>query len=165
MLRYWISYIALVVLVVVGDQATKLWVLDNFHLYEVREIFPNFFNLVYVVNTGAAFSMLADVESPLRHYFFLIIGLGASAGLTYLAHTLRRDHPLYMVSMALIVGGALGNVIDRCLYGHVVDFLDFYWGNYHWPAFNLADSAICIGVGIYMLLTFLAPPEEKKIRK
>ncbi|CAG37280.1 signal peptidase II [Desulfotalea psychrophila] len=159
---YFGSYILIVCLVIVCDQLTKLWILHNFQLYEVREVIPDFFNLVYVVNTGAAFSMLADVDSPWRHYFFLFIGLGAVLGLTVYTYTLRKEHFLHMVGLACIVGGALGNLIDRVSYGYVVDFLDVYVGGYHWPAFNVADSAICVGVVLYMTMTLLAGNKEKK---
>lgn len=159
---YLFYYLITTALVVVADQLSKLWILNEFKLYESREIIPDLFNLVYVVNTGAAFSFLADVDSPWRHYFFVGVAVVALVGLTALVVSLRKESTLYLVSIGLIAGGAIGNLIDRISYGHVVDFLDFYIKDYHWPAFNVADSGICVGVGIYMILTFHQARLEKK---
>lgn len=159
---YFLNYLITTALVVVTDQLSKLWILKEFKLYESREIIPDLFNLVYVVNTGAAFSFLADVNSPWRHYFFVGVAIVALVGLTALVISLRKESMLYITSIGLIAGGAIGNLIDRVSYGHVVDFLDFYIKSYHWPAFNIADSAICVGVGIYMILTFNQARFEKK---
>ncbi len=158
---HFIYYLIVAVLVVVMDQLSKLWIMKAFVLYQSREIIPDFFNLVYVVNTGAAFSFLADVNSPWRHYFFVGFAIIAVIGLSWLVHNLREDSIYYRMSLGLIVGGALGNLIDRIAYGHVVDFLDFYVKNYHWPAFNIADSAICVGVGLYIFLTFTVSSRQK----
>lgn len=159
---YYLCYFFIVALVILGDQLAKIWIVNTFQMYEAREIIPSFFNLVYVVNTGAAFSMFADVDSPWRHYFFVGVACIACMTLTYMVFSLRRDHFLFMVSLALIAGGAIGNLIDRLYYGHVVDFLDVYFGAYHWPAFNIADSAICIGAVLYMVLSFFQVKKEKK---
>ena len=141
--------------VLFADQVTKYWIVTGFSLYEHRVIIPDFFNLVYVTNKGAAFSMFASVDSPLRHYFFVTINILAFIGLTIAAFKMRRLNKFYSLSFALVSSGAVGNVIDRIRMGAVVDFLDFYWGNYHWPAFNVADSAICVGVGILLVLNIL----------
>ena len=159
---YYLSYFFIAALVILGDQLAKIWIVENFRMYEAREIIPSFFNLVYVVNTGAAFSMFADVDSPWRHYFFVGVATFACVGLTYMTYTMRKERFLFMVSLALIAGGAIGNLIDRLYYGHVVDFLDVYYGSYHWPAFNIADSAICIGAVLYIVLSFFQAQEEKK---
>lgn len=152
-------YYLIVLLVIATDQLTKLLILQTFQLYEVKEIIPGFFNLVYVTNTGAAFSMLAGVDSPWRHYFFLGIGVVACIGLTIAYYRFRSSHGGYGIALALIAGGALGNLIDRVRLGSVVDFLDFYFGSYHWPAFNVADSAICIGAVLFLIVNVL---EERK---
>ncbi len=159
---YFFYYLITTALIVVADQLSKLWILNEFKLYESREIIPDLFNLVYVVNTGAAFSFLADVDSPWRHYFFVGVAAVALVGLTVLVVSLRKESMFYIVGIGLIAGGAIGNLIDRVAYGHVVDFLDFYIKDYHWPAFNVADSGICVGVGIYMILTFHQARVEKK---
>ena len=143
------------------DQLSKAWILSSFQLYESREVIPGLFNLVYVTNTGAAFSMLADVDSPWKHYFFLGIGGVAIVGLTIGWLKLRKENNLYGVALALIAGGAAGNLIDRMRFGSVVDFLDFYFGSYHWPAFNIADSAICIGAGLFLIVNIY---ESRKVR-
>ncbi|NOR23664.1 MAG: signal peptidase II [Desulforhopalus sp.] len=145
-------YLAVIIVAIVADQLTKAMVVDSLLLYESREIIPGFFNLVYVTNSGAAFSMLADMNSPWRHYFFLSIGSAALIGLTVVYWKLRNVNSLYSWSLALIAGGAAGNLIDRIRFGAVIDFLDFYIGNYHWPAFNVADSAICVGAGLFLLI-------------
>lgn len=145
-------YFAVLIVAIVADQFTKALVVDSLHLYESREIIPGFFNLVYVTNSGAAFSMLADMNSPWRHYFFLCIGSAALVGLTVVYWKLRNENRLYSWSLALIAGGAAGNLIDRVRFGSVIDFLDFYMGKYHWPAFNVADSAICVGAGLFLII-------------
>ncbi len=145
-------YFLVILVTIAADQLTKLLIVDALYLYESREIIPGFFNLVYVTNRGAAFSMLADINSSWRHYFFLGIGSVALVGLTVVYWRLRKVNSLYIWPLALIAGGAAGNLIDRVRFGAVIDFLDFYVGNYHWPAFNIADSAICVGVGLFLLI-------------
>ena len=138
---YW-PWLALAALVLALDQASKLWVLANFVQGEFLPVFPSF-NLVLVFNPGAAFSFLAEAGGWQR-WFFLSLALAVSAWIVY---TIRK-HPnerLQACALSFIMGGALGNAIDRVLYGAVVDFLDFYWQHWHWPAFNLADSAIFLG--------------------
>ena len=156
------AYFAVLAMTVIADQVTKAWVLRSFELYQSKEIIPGFFNLVYVTNTGAAFSMLADVESPWKHYFFLLIGGAAIIGLTVVWFRMREENSLYALALALICGGAAGNIIDRVRLGSVVDFLDFYFRGYHWPAFNIADSAICLGAGLFLIVNILDSRKQKK---
>jgi signal peptidase II len=156
------SYFIIMAVTVLADQLTKAWIVHSFDLYGLQEIIPGFFNLVYVTNTGAAFSMLADIQSAWKHYFFLLIGAVAAVGLTVAAYRMRKDNRLYGVALALICGGALGNVIDRVRLGSVVDFLDFHLQGYHWPAFNVADSAICIGAGLFLLINILESGKQQK---
>lgn len=137
------------------DQLTKAWIMATMHLYQSLPVIPDFFNLVYVTNSGAAFSLLADVEAPWRHYFFLGVGGVALIGLTIAYLKLRKSNKYYGVALALIAGGAAGNLIDRVRFGAVIDFLDFYLAGYHWPAFNVADSAICVGAGVFIILNFV----------
>lgn len=147
-------YLTVIVAVLVADQLSKSWIVHNFDLYQVVEVIPGFFNLVYVTNPGAAFSILADFDSPWRHYFFLIVGTGAIIGLSVIHWQLRGSNRLYSLALGLIVGGAAGNLIDRVRFGAVIDFLDLYLGSSHWPAFNVADSAICIGAGLFIVVNF-----------
>jgi signal peptidase II len=154
-------YLAILASVLVADQVTKFWITSHFSLYDAQVLIPGFFNLVYVTNKGVAFSMFASVESPLRHYFFVSINIIAFLGLSIAAFKMRRNHLLYTISFALIAAGALGNVIDRIRYGAVIDFLDFYFGSYHWPAFNVADSSICVGVVILFIINYVDAKKDK----
>lgn len=157
-------YFIVLVVTLAADQLTKSAVVNALHLYESREIIPGLFNLVYVTNSGAAFSMLAGQHSPWRHYFFLTIGILALIGLTLANWKLRQVNRLYSWPLALIAGGAAGNLVDRLRFGSVIDFLDFYLGNLHWPAFNLADSAICVGAGLFLLINIF-DERTKRLRK
>ncbi len=153
---------AVIFLVFVGlDQLSKYLVLSSLDLYEARPLIPGFFNLVHVTNKGAAFSMFASVDSPVRHYFFVAVNSAAFIGLTIAAWKMRDQHRLYPVSLALIAAGAVGNLIDRLRFGAVIDFLDFYLGAYHWPAFNVADSAICVGVALLFVLNIMEMKKAK----
>ena len=157
-------YFGTIIVTVILDQLSKAWILDNFQKYEVREIIPHFFNLVYVTNTGAAFSFLADVDSPWRHWFFLGIGGVAVVALTFYNRYLKAQGEKFYASIALgcIAGGAIGNVIDRIRFGAVTDFLDFYYKSYHYPSFNLADSFICVGAGLLIVLSFFHSESKKE---
>ena len=137
-----LRWLALSLAVIAADQASKLAILARFALHESVEI-ASFFNVVLVYNRGAAFSFLAGASGWQRE-FFIGIALAASAWVIYLLRK-HRGETLFCFSLALILGGAIGNVIDRLRYGAVVDFLDFHVYGYHWPAFNLADSAITCG--------------------
>ncbi len=130
------------------DRLTKWMVLRNFIVGEVLPVTP-FFNLVLAYNRGAAFSFLADAGGWQR-WIFTAIGLIAAL---LIIHLLRKydSRALFCLALSLILGGALGNVIDRLLHGHVIDFLDFYLRGWHWPTFNLADSAISCGVALLVL--------------
>lgn len=135
-------WLALSGVIMVIDQVTKYLVLQNFTIHKVVEV-TSFFNLVLVYNPGAAFSFLSDAAGWQR-WFFIAIAFAASVWIVYL---LRR-HPgqtLFCLALSLVLAGALGNVIDRILFGAVVDFLDFHAYGWHWPAFNVADSAITCG--------------------
>ena len=128
------------------DQVTKALVHGQMTLYQSIEIVPNFFHLTYLRNTGAAFGFLAGSRSPLRIIFFILISSMAIGCIFYLLKNLRLGQNTFAASLSLILGGAIGNLIDRLRMGEVIDFLDFHWYAHHWPAFNVADSAITIGV-------------------
>lgn len=145
-------YLAIILATIALDQLTKAWIVDSFKLFDSLEVIPGFFNLVYVTNSGAAFSLFARVDSPWRHYFFLGVGALAVVGLSVAYVKMVKINWYYCPALALIAGGAIGNLIDRVRYGSVVDFLDVYIGQYHWPAFNVADSAICIGAGMVLIV-------------
>jgi signal peptidase II len=146
-----LAWLGLAGLVFLLDQASKLWVLGSFALHE-RLAVTSFFNLVLVYNPGASFSFLADAGGWQR-WFFVVLALGISAWLVVM---LRRhaSERLLPAALALVLGGALGNVIDRLRFGAVVDFLDFHFAGWHWPAFNVADSAITVGVVLLLWQQF-----------
>ncbi len=141
--------------VIAVDQISKLWIAGFLGLYESKAIVPGFFHLVHVTNTGAAFSMLADIESSWRHYFFVTVSSVAILALSVAALRYFRSNKWYVAAFSLIAGGAAGNLIDRVRLGAVVDFLDFQLAGYHWPAFNVADSCICTGAVLFLLMNFL----------
>ena len=130
------------------DQISKITI-NKIVAYGDAIRITDFFNIVLAYNKGAAFSFLAS-ESGWQRPLFTAIGIGAAVYIIYLlkSHSSQR---LFCWALALILGGAIGNVTDRILYGHVIDFLDFYYGGVHFPAFNLADSAICLGAGLFIL--------------
>ena len=138
-----LPWLVLAVLVGVLDQVTKQLVLANLHRGEMIPV-TGFFDLVLVYNTGAAFSFLAE-HSGWQRWFFTVLALAISAWLLSLMHHHRHEQ-LLPAAFALIIGGALGNVYDRIVHGAVVDFLHFHYAGWSWPAFNLADSAITVGV-------------------
>lgn len=134
------------------DQATKLWVIDAFRLGESVPVISNYFNLTYVRNTGAAFGLLADAHPAFRVPFFLIVPVVALVIIGGILKKLPDGNIRMSLALSLVVGGAVGNLIDRAYLGYVVDFLDFHWRyQTHFPAFNIADTAISVGVGLMML--------------
>jgi len=150
-------WLALAGLVVLADQAAKLAILAGFAPGEVRPV-TGFFNLVLVYNPGAAFSFLAGAGGW-QKWFFLALAFAISG---WIVAMLRRhpDQRLLATALSLVLGGALGNVIDRFAYGAVVDFLDFYLAGWHWPAFNVADSAICLGAVLLIWEQLFAPADQ-----
>lgn len=150
--RYRFSLIALVAAItIVIDQISKQLILNAFQPGEVMPVIPGVFSLTLTFNFGAAFGLWSNLPPGWRE-----LALGASITLAllvlvyFLKHSAQRSI-LSQTSLAMVLGGALGNVIDRFRHGYVVDFLDAYWGNHHWPAFNVADSAIVVGVAIVVL--------------
>ena len=141
----WLSIAALVLLI---DQVTKIAISRAFEYGESLPL-TSFFNLVLVYNKGAAFSFLAD-QGGWQRYFFTILGIAAALFIIYLLKK-HAGQKLFCWALALILGGAVGNVIDRIMYGHVIDFLDFHVNNWHWPAFNVADSAIFLGAALFII--------------
>jgi len=140
----WLGIATIIILI---DQITKITAV-RVMAYGESVYVTSFFNFVHVYNKGAAFSFLAD-HSGWQRYFFTILGIGASVFIIYLLKK-HAGQRLFCWALALILGGAIGNVIDRMLYGHVIDFLDFHVGGWHWPAFNVADSAIFIGAILFI---------------
>ena len=144
--RLGLGWLWLSAVVLVADQASKLAVMFTLAPYQDVVKLTPFFNLVHVHNTGAAFSLFAD-QAGWQRWFFLAVALIACGVILWLLHR-TRGRATFSIALSLILGGALGNVIDRLAYGHVIDFLDFHVAGWHWPAFNLADSAITLGAGL-----------------
>ncbi len=143
-----LTWLGLALIILMADQFTKVLIVGNYQLGDSTFV-TNFFNVVRAHNTGAAFSFLAGAGGWQR-WFFTVIGVVAAVFMVFML----KSHPgqkLFSFAIACILGGAIGNVIDRLLYGYVVDFLDFHWGATHFPAFNIADSAISIGAACLIL--------------
>ena len=144
-LTRWVLLASLIVLI---DQLSKLW-FDSALRYGERLHVFSFFDFTLLYNRGAAFSFLAD-QPGWQRWFFTILGLGASGFILWMMHKNRNQSRL-LLALTLILGGALGNVIDRLAYGHVIDFLLFYWQNWYYPAFNIADTCITLGAILLIL--------------
>jgi len=138
--------------VIVADFLSKAWVLSAFQPHESVTVLP-FFNIVLVFNAGAAFSFLAQAGGW-QKWFFVVLALVISAWIVVMLRRHAEDR-LQSFALALVLGGALGNVVDRLRFGAVVDFLDFHVAGWHWPAFNVADSAITVGVALLVLHSFV----------
>jgi len=148
--------------VVLLDQATKALVMDRFAMFELLPVIPGLFDLTYLTNTGAAFGMLAGAKSVWRQVFFVGVAVAAIGVMVFSYRQFRRQGRIFVHAIGLIAGGAVGNLIDRLRFGAVVDFLYFHIGTHYWPAFNVADSAITIGVGLFILGSILYPPQENE---
>lgn len=151
MVKKYFRFGAIAGAIVLLDQVTKALVLLNMQLHHTIAVIPGFFNLTHVRNPGGAFGFMAQSDSPLRHWFFLAAAVLALGMILYFYHQTPKSRPFFGFALALIFGGAVGNLIDRLRFGEVVDFLDVYVGAYHWPAFNIADSAVTVGVVIFLL--------------
>jgi signal peptidase II len=144
------------------DRVTKLAIVQSLRVDQGIPVIPGFFDIVFVLNPGAAFGFLATLSDQVRNPLFVFVSLLAVI-LIIVYHTrYLRSHRLVSVALGLVLGGALGNLIDRLYYGMVVDFLDVHVGPYHWPAFNVADSAISIGVGLMILDMLLEWHRERR---
>jgi signal peptidase II len=155
----WISAIAGAVLVL--DQLTKYLVMQYIPRFTFVRVIPGFFDLTNVRNPGAAFGILAGAGAGWRTAFFIVVSLAALAVIGTLVR--RSADRLSLIAFALIGGGAVGNLIDRIRFGEVVDFIDWYVRSWHWPTFNIADSAITVGVGLLAIeMLFPRKREEGK---
>ncbi len=147
-LRWW----WLTAIFLIADQVTKQLIVSNMDLYQSIDILP-FFNLTYVHNLGAAFSFLADQGGWQRWFFTAIAAIASIVFIVWLAKT-PKQQVLLSVAFAFMLSGAVGNLIDRVLFGYVIDFIDFYGFGYHFPAFNIADSMIFIGAALMIFDSF-----------
>jgi signal peptidase II len=145
----WSLFGLIVVLGLLADQASKLYIHGSMTLYQSIPVLDGLFNITYLRNKGAAFSFLANASW--RIPFFITVTLVAAVVILVALRKLREDQRLLQTALAMIFSGAIGNLIDRVRLGEVIDFLDVYWKCYHWPAFNVADSLICVGVALVAL--------------
>jgi len=148
--------------IVLTDQATKAIVVRTMRLGQSIPIVPGYLDLTFVLNPGAAFSLLATLPERIRNPFFILISVTAAILIIVYHARHLSGHRLATVSLGLILGGAVGNLIDRVRFGVVVDFLDAHVHQYHWPVFNVADSAISVGVSLLLLEMFLEWRRERR---
>lgn len=146
----------LILLLALLDQGSKALVLRFISFQDSIPVIPGFFNLTHLYNTGAAFGMLHD-----SNLFFILLSTVAFVSLVAMRR--RFASPLMKVGWILLLAGIIGNVTDRLRLGHVVDFLDFQFGSYHWPSFNVADSCICIAAGLFLIGSLQHPDSSAKI--
>lgn len=152
--------LAITTISLVLDQWTKWLVDQNFTLHESVSLIDNFLALTYVRNKGAAFGILAD--SSIRIPFFITVSFIAIGGILWYYRKISEEQRLLQWALALVFSGAIGNLIDRILYGEVIDFVDAHWFQYHWPAFNVADSAISVGVTLLLIDLWREEWQKKK---
>jgi signal peptidase II len=141
--------------IVLTDQITKAIVLRSMRLGQSIPLVPGYLDLTFVLNPGAAFSFLATLPDNIRNPFFILVSIAAAVLIIVYRTRYLRQNPLASVSLGLILGGAVGNLIDRVRYGVVVDFIDVHVHQYHWPVFNVADSAISVGVTLLLIEMFV----------
>jgi signal peptidase II len=146
--------LGIVLLVIVVDQLTKMLVRDALVLHQSIEVIPDWLSLTRVHNTGAAFGMFNGVDFPFKTVVMSLVALVALAGIGWYALNVPSSDIAARLGMAGVVGGAIGNLIDRAAYGYVLDFVDAYWNDWHFWAFNVADAAITVGAG-FMILDIL----------
>lgn len=160
------KYIWLVLIsafLVAADQVTKVYVHTHFHLGESISVIPNFFNLTYVRNFGAAFGFLAESHPSFRELFFLSMPPIALIIILGILRGVKDDDTKQILALSSIFGGAIGNYIDRLRFRYVIDFLDFHlYNRWSWPAFNIADMAIVGGVAMLLFLMFLENKKKEK---
>jgi len=136
------------------DRLTKLLILAKLGLYQVVTVIDGWFDIVHVRNKGAAFSMLSTMDESYRTAFFMVVSLLAIGFMGWFVVKAREDEKLTVIALAMIIGGAAGNLTDRVLYGDVVDFIDWHVGTLHWPVFNIADSGITVGIALLAIDAF-----------
>ena len=147
-------------LVLLVDQLSKAYIRANFQLYETVPVIEGFFHLTYVLNPGGAFGLLRDADASVRLPFFLIVSVVAVGALLVFVRQLPTEQRFLQFALGLVLGGAIGNLIDRAWFGEVTDFFDVFWGSYHWPAFNVADSGISVGIVVLLYYSLFVPESD-----
>jgi signal peptidase II len=148
--------------IVAFDQATKWLVIQRLPLYEDVPLISGLLSLQHVRNSGAVFGFLSSTSIPGKAYIFALMSALALAALTYYSRTIPREERLPRFALSLVIGGAIGNLIDRVRFGYVVDFVKMYWGSHVWPNYNVADSAISIGLVLLVVDSF-RPRERESV--
>ena len=148
--------------IIIPDQVTKAVIQQKYVLWDTDPVIPGFFNLVHVLNKGAAFGFLNQPDTNWQIWFFVAVTIFAVGCIYYLLTTADHGDTFFISGLGLVLGGALGNLIDRIRFGFVVDFLDFYVGPYHWPAFNVADIAISCGAFCVIISMYMKNKREQK---
>ena len=149
--KKYVLFVIPVGIILLLDQVTKIYVMSHMSLHDSITVIDGFFNITYIRNPGAAFGFLADSSPVFRSIFFVGVAVMAIIMILYLIKKISDEKLLLTFCLSLILGGAVGNLIDRVRFGEVIDFLDFYLFSYHWPAFNVADSAITVGAIILVM--------------
>lgn len=152
--------VVLALVLIALDQWTKSLVLGRLRLHESVEVIPGLLDLTHVRNRGGAFGFLSDANLPMQPVWFGLIGVVATIAIAWYSLRTPTGERLVQLALALVLSGAVGNLIDRARFGHVIDFVDVYWGRHHWPAFNVADSAITVGV-VLLVFDMLRRPEDE----
>ncbi len=151
-MKKYVFVLSIAALVVVLDQITKWYIRHSIGLYDSVAVIDSLFHITYVRNSGGAFGLLAGTSRALRLPFFLLVSAAAVGALLFFVRRVEPGRRLLLFALGAILGGALGNLVDRMISGEVTDFLDVHWRGYHWPAFNVADS--CITTGMLVLLVY-----------
>jgi signal peptidase II len=149
------------ILICLFDQISKMYMVSILEIGQSQEVIPDLFNLTLVMNPGAAFGMFANLPSNIRRLMLGLVTVLAMGLIILLLKREAKDDIISQIGLYMVMGGAFGNLIDRFKYDAVVDFLDFYFGKYHWPAFNVADSAICVAVFILVVRFFILPKKTE----
>jgi signal peptidase II len=163
-MRKYIFVLSVAAVVLMFDQITKWYIRETVGLYESIVILDSFFHITHVRNAGGAFGLFAGAHRALRLPFFVLVSLGAVGALLFFVRRVEPGHRLLLFALGAILGGALGNLVDRMVSGEVTDFLDFHWRGYYWPAFNVADSFITTGMVILLLYSLLVRDETGRNR-
>lgn len=146
--------------VIIADRLTKMAAVAWLDPVRSVPVIPGFFDLTLVRNPGGVFGLMRDLSEGVRSAIFTLVPALVIVAIAFYAWRLPQSQRLTRAALSLVLGGALGNLIDRIRFGHVIDFLDVYWREHHWPAFNIADSAICVGVGLMLFEgLFMKSPE------
>jgi signal peptidase II len=156
-------HILIAAFVVVLDRLTKWLIAQKISMNDSVDVIPGLFRLTHVQNKGAAFGLFSESPSEFKVAMLILFSVAALAVVSALLWKNGNALNTTAIALSLVFGGALGNLWDRVAAGRVIDFMDFYWGSHHWPAFNIADSAIVVGAFLLLSEIFLAPQEEKAV--